>query len=814
MNFSMKSRDWRGALFRLLAVALAVGTISDGRTSRVAYAQGVSDPVVVKARAAINTGQYAEAEALLKPLAAKSPDGEAALELGLFYHMMGRDDEARPLLRTLADLQVGPRTSPAEYARLGRAARALGEFQLANDAYRIATEKAPQDPSLQTGWGELFLQVHNNAEAAKSFQDAMAADGKWIPALVGMAQALVDVNPPGAEKALEQALSLDPNVVQAHLLKAQLELDKSDREAAKASIAKARSINPNSLDAFAWSGAIAYIEDRPADLEHEAAAALKINPRFSGAYRVPAELAAANYRFEEAVVLSRKALEIDPNDVRTLSALGVQLLRTGDEAEARQVLEKSFAIDKFDQTTFNLLTMLDSLEKFDVTTEGDIVFKSHPDETPVMREYVAPLARKAFEVFVKKYQFTPKGPILIEMFPKHDDFAVRTVGLPGMIGALGACFGRVVTLDSPKARPPGDFNWAPTLWHELAHVMTLQLSKQRVPRWLTEGISTYEEKLGSPAWGREGELSFVAAYGMGEHMTLRELNAAFQDPEKISLAYYEASNLTEHIVDKYGMGALRKLLVSYGEGLEGEAALKAGLGVDIDTLQAEFDKLLDAKYGTVVKALKPPKELEPGKGDPESIAAAFPDSFQAQVALGEYLRKAGRIDEAFKVLERAATMVPMATGARSPRAMMAQMAVDRKDHARAISELEQLLQHENTDIDAVRLLLTQYEETKAGPDKLMSAYERIAQLDPFDAANHSALGRLKMQAGDARTAVREFRAAIAAGSLDPAAAQSDLAEGYLAIGDKVQARRALLAAIEVAPGYPRAQELLLKVVGQ
>ena len=99
------------------------------------------------------------------------------------------------------------------------------------------------------------------------------------------------------------------------------------------------------------------------------------------------------------------------------------------------------------------------------------------------------------------------------MFPKHDDFAVRTVGLPGMIGALGACFGRVVTLDSPKARPPGDFNWAPTLWHELAHVMTLQLSKQRVPRWLTEGISTYEEKLGSPAWGREGELSFVAAYG-------------------------------------------------------------------------------------------------------------------------------------------------------------------------------------------------------------------------------------------------------------------------------------------------------------
>ena len=223
---------------------------------------------------------------------------------------------------------------------------------------------------------------------------------------------------------------------------------------------------------------------------------------------MPAELAAANYRFEEAVALSRKALEIDPNDVRTLSALGVQLLRTGDEAEARQVLEKSFAIDKFDQTTFNLLTMLDSLDKFDTIDR-----RQHRLQEPSERNAGDARVRRAARAAgarrrsSKKYQFTPKGPILIEMFPKHDDFAVRTVGLPGMIGALGACFGRVVTLDSPKARPPGDFNWAPTLWHELAHVITLQLSKQRVPRWLTEGISTYEEKLGSPGLGpRRGAL--------------------------------------------------------------------------------------------------------------------------------------------------------------------------------------------------------------------------------------------------------------------------------------------------------------------
>ena len=59
-----------------------------------------------------------------------------------------------------------------------------------------------------------------------------------------------------------------------------------------------------------------------------------------------------------------------------------------------------------------------------------------------------------------------------------------------------------------------------------------------------------------------------------------------------------------------------------------------------------------------------------------------------------------------------------------------------------------------------------------------------------------------MKAGDPNTAAREFRAAIAAGSLDAAAAHSDLAESYIATGDKVRAKKEAIAAMEVAPGYP------------
>ena len=159
------------------------------------------------------------------------------------------------------------------------------------------------------------------------------------------------------------------------------------------------------------------------------------------------------------------------------------------------------------------------------------------------------------------------------MFPRHDDFAVRNLGLPGMICALGACFGRVVTLDSPRARPPGDFKWRATLWHEIAHVITLQMSKQRVPRWLTEGVSVYEEQRARAAWGRDQELMFARALNDGEVLSLRDLNGGFSKPETISLSYFQASILVEHIVDVHGDRVLNQLITAYGDGLETEEAL-------------------------------------------------------------------------------------------------------------------------------------------------------------------------------------------------------------------------------------------------
>src|ERR1051326_8583861 len=281
----------------------------------------------------------------------------------------------------------------------------------------------------------------------------------------------------------------------------------------------------------------------------------------------------------------------------------MHLMRTGDEAGARRALDRSFRADPFDRVTFNLLHVLDVVDQFATVKEGDLVFKMDREEAPVLREYAVPLAQEAFKTLSARYGFTPSGATLIEVFPNHDDFAVRNLGLPGMIGALGACFGHVVTMDSPKARPPGTFSWQATLWHELTHVITIQMSKQRIPRWLTEGISVYEEGRQRPEWGRDMEVTFARAMDKNKVLKLKDLNAGFTRGETIALAYYEASLLVDHIVSTKGQGALNTLIRSYGEGIDNETALKRTLGISIDDLQASFDKYLEDKFGSMRRAL-------------------------------------------------------------------------------------------------------------------------------------------------------------------------------------------------------------------
>jgi len=793
--------------------ALAHGRVDEAESLAKARPAGDSDAAAVLALVESRRGRYNDALRILEEAAAAQPGGEAALELGLLQlrHFGRRDMATQHLKRVLSRGAQG--TDVEAMFRAARAAQALGQMQDANALFRSLARSA--DPAIECAWGELFLETYNPPEALRSFQQVLKHDDQWAPAHLGVARTLANEDPPAAAAAAEQALKIDPAYAEAELFLAELDLDNTRYEAARERIDRVLTGNASHLGARALLGAIGYVRGDKALHEGEVARVLAINPTFGEVYRVAGELAARNYRFDEAVALTRRATGLDPANIRASSDLGLHLMRTGDEVEARRVLDRTFKAFPFDQVTFNLLALLDKLEKFEVVQEGDLIFKFHPDEASVLREYAIPVAQEALKKLSTAYQFTPKGPILIEIFPVHDDFAVRNLGLPGLVGALGACFGRVVSMDSPKAKAPGSFSWQATLWHELAHVITLQMSNQRVPRWLTEGVSVFEEGRARPAWGGEMDVPFAIALERGQVLKLADLNSGFTKPDTIALAYYQASLLVDHIVATHGEEALRTLVRVYGEGLEGDAAVSKGLGVSIDELQASFDRMLEQRYASMRAALRDqakPAEASAG-GDIAALkqaASERPGSYRAQLILGAALAKQGD-KAAFEPLEKAAALVPTAVGESSPHAIMGRLAEQLGDTARAMAEYRALLAKDGTAIEAARRLAEL--ATKADDHKTMAlAHERIVELDPFDASSHTGLGRIAVRGRDSAVAMREFKVALAIGPADRASAHCDLAEGFLLAGRTADAKREALAALEIAPSFERAQELLLKAI--
>ena len=791
--------------------AIAHGRIDEAEALARARPAGDSDAAAILARLAIRHGQNDEALKLLEPAATAAPSGEAALELGLLLQGVGRGQEGLPHLNRVFR-QGGSGGNAESLLRAGRAARALNRAQDANALFRAAAG-GRVNPVIETAWGRLFYEKHDLPEAFKSFKQAIDADGKWAPAHAGLAQALSQENPTLAAASASTALEIDPRLAEAHLLLANLELDNTKYDEARKHIDRVLDANPAHLEARSLVGAIDFVRGNRPAFDTTVKGILAINPAYGEAYRVAGDLLARNYRFDEALHLTQEALTLDPGNIRAHADLGMHSMRTGDEPGARRALERAFKLDGFDRVTFNLLALLDKLEKFDVVREGDLVLKFHPDETAVLKEYAIPLAQQSLKTLSSKYQFTPQGPILIEIFPVHDDFAVRNLGLPGLVGALGACFGRVISMDSPKARAPGSFSWQATLWHEMAHVITLQMSKQRVPRWLTEGVSVYEETKARPAWGREMEVPFAVALEQGKALKLRDLNSGFTSGETIALAYYQASLLVDHIVSTHGEAALRTLIHSYADGTENEQAITKSLGVSMDALQASFDKMLDTRFSSVRAALRDQVKDKPGEPDVSALkanAAAKPGSYQAQLMLGMALA-AQKDKSAFEPLERAAALVPMAIGENSPHAVMGRLAEELGDASRAIKAYQALLAQDQTALEPARRLAAL--AAKAGDEKALAiANDRVVEIDPFDSQGHSGLGRLAMKRGDAGTAVREFRAALAIGPADRAAAHCDLGESYLLAGRRDEAKREALAALEIAPSFERAQDLLLRVV--
>jgi tetratricopeptide (TPR) repeat protein len=437
-------------------------------------------------------------------------------------------------------------------------------------------------------------------------------------------------------------------------------------------------------------------------------------------------------------------------------------------------------------------------------------------ESDLLSIYATSLLEEAYDYLAKRYQYQPSTPIRVEVYPSHADFSVRTIGLAGL-GALGVCFGPVVAIDSPSAREKGEFNWGSTLWHELTHTVTLGVTDNKIPRWFSEGLSVYEERLARPGWGDDVTIPFLMAFKQDKLLPLSELNNGFVRPtypQQITNSYYQASLICELIERDYGFQAIIDMLAGYKAGKSTEAIFASVLECDPDCFDDKLGDYLEKRFRHAADSLPEPKKDAPaealtlqeltGRADDE------PENFLAQLAMGAMLFREDKLSEAEYYLERAKALFPEYGGKDSPYWYLAQIYKKRGETEKANEMLTELVSINSNHYDAhieLAELKRQMNDERGSAEVL----ERAMYIYPYEVSTHRQMAESYRGLEDYDKLIRERKALVAIEVADRAQVLYELALAYHQAGDTAGARREVLKALEIAPSFDEALDLLLEL---
>jgi len=774
--------------------------------------------------ALIGRGKIAAAEsAFVRAIAEHAPDSlMASVNLARLHYNRGERERAMKEFDRFIDVfnnSAGTLTS-TELTAVGIACQYLGRdrpdlFKDALKAFDRAILRDEKNIDAKIAVGELFLEKYNSADAQTAFEEALASNPSEPRALLGEAKRRIFDSQPGVDSLLNRALEINPNFTEARVQRAQLLLESEEYALAQKEVERALAVNPSSSEALAVLAAIRYVTGDTKGYEETRQRALALNPA-NAEFFVTMSSAASRIRlYAVAASFALQGIAADPKSWEAHGLLGMNMLRLGRMKEGRQSLEVSFTGDPYNVWIKNTLDLLDTFGNYDETTDGKFTTMIEKSESSLFSIYLRDLAERAYATFQQRYQFTPTPPIRIEVYKSHADFSVRTVGLAGL-GALGVSFGTTLAFDSPAAKDAGPFNWGSTVWHELAHTFTLGLTDQHVPRWLSEGLSVYEEHHARPGWGSNVTVDFLDAFAAGKLVPVSRMNDGFMRPaypEQVILSYHQASVVCDLIARDYGEKALLQMLIEYKAGRTTAEVFQRVLGMDPKAFDRKFDAYMRERYAGPLAALKDSLRAGTETAPAEFLAAAnaSPRSYRIQLLAAVTLAKAGQTDTAITLLERARALFPEYGGGDGPYAGLAQLYASKGDSKRAADALSQYVLHNETDY-ASHLELARLRTASGDNAGAADALDRALYIDPYDVAVHQQLAGLYHGLGDKAGTLRERRAVVALVPADKSEAYYQLALAYHEADDDVSARKALLRSLEEAPNYVKAQELLLTIV--
>jgi tetratricopeptide (TPR) repeat protein len=473
------------------------------------------------------------------------------------------------------------------------------------------------------------------------------------------------------------------------------------------------------------------------------------------------------------------------------SELGIQLMRFGETEEPLQQLEMSYDNGYRDAATVNSLRLLDSYKNFVTFKDDTTIIKLNKKEADLLLPYVRAELKRIIATYEKKYKMKLPGPVQVELYPDHEDFAVRTLGMPGL-GALGVTFGEVIALDSPSGRPPGSYHWGETLWHEMSHVFILTATNSRVPRWFTEGLAVHEESQVAEGWGDRVSPEILVAIRDKKLLPVADLDRGFIRPEyptQINVSYYQGGKILDYIKDRWGDDKILDMVHSYAQLKSTPEVIQQDLGMSPE----DFDKaFMEWLYKDVGKT-----------------AASF-DEWRKQLKELAEAAKAKNWDEVLAKGDSVRQLYPDYVEGANPYEFIAEASIAKGDKKAAAQILREYEKIGGRNPGALKELAS-LEQEGGDAKEAAATLESINYIYPMDEDLHRKLCDLLFDLNDPTADVRECGAVLAMHPLDQASAQFDVARAYFAAGQQDQARDHLLASLEAAPGYRPAQKLLLQL---
>ena len=411
---------------------------------------------------------------------------------------------------------------------------------------------------------------------------------------------------------------------------------------------------------------------------------------------------------------------------------------------------------------------------------------------------------------IVSFSFRVAQPVTVDFYPEQQDFAIRTLGMPGGLGLLGACFGYVITMNSPGSLAASDSNWESTLWHEFCHTITLGATRNRIPRWLTEGFSVYEESQRDPACGMRMNADYREMILNNERgpIPLRELSSAllaYNEPQLVSFAYFQAKLVIEHLVNTHGEAALKNILTDLSKGKLIEDILAS-----LDGTEDKFDKAMQAYVIRQAKAHAPnldwSKPENPAPASAEAYLEKHPNNFWALTTLTKALIGEEKWSEALTPALKLAQLYPEHTEADNPWYLLATI---HRNLNNPDAERQALQTWSNSSGDAAyayNRLIELQKQSNLWPDLEQTALKLLA-INPLQRTPQSAYAYATAANNKPKESIAAFNNLLLLNPTNPSEIHYQLAK---LTKDKKEA----LKSLEESPRNQKAHKLLLELSSQ